>query len=119
MLANILTAFQNWISLRHIEDLMSTWGYPVLFGLLFSCGLGLPLPEDVPLVIAGYFVANGKMHLGIAAVCAWLGILGGDCVLYSLGRRYGMGITKVPFIGKHINTDRIKWAELKFQRYGI
>jgi membrane protein DedA with SNARE-associated domain len=120
MLANILTDFQNWISLRHVEKLMGTpWGYSVLFGLLFSCGLGLPLPEDIPLMLAGYFVANGKMHLGIAAVCAWLGILAGDCMLYMFGRHYGMAITKVPFIGKHFTSERIKLAELLFQHYGI
>ena len=119
MLAHILTPLFDWISLSHVEKLMGTWGYPVLFGLLFSCGLGLPLPEDIPLVIAGYFVANGKMHLGIAAVCAWLGILAGDCMLYTFGRHYGMGITKIPLIGKHFTADRIKRAELLFQHYGV
>ena len=115
----MLTGVHNWFSLRHIQDLMGTWGYPVLFGLLFSCGLGMPLPEDIPLMLAGYFVANGKMHLGFAAVFAWLGIILGDCVLYSLGWHYGMGITRVPFIGKHVTAERIKRAELLFQRYGI
>jgi membrane protein DedA with SNARE-associated domain len=104
--------------LTRIQDLMSTWGYPVLFGLLFSCGLGVPIPEDIPLLLAGYFVANGKMHLGIAAVCAWCGIIGGDCVLYSFGRRYGLGITKVPLIGKHVTAQRIQYAERLFQRFG-
>lgn len=104
--------------LQSIQNLMGTWGYPVLFGLLFSCGLGVPLPEDIPLLLAGYFVAIGKMHLGIAAVCAWLGIIGGDCMLYWFGRKYGLGITKVPFIGKHVTTQRIEHAERLFERYG-
>jgi len=117
--ANILTRIHGWLSLRNIQDLMSTWGYPVLFGLLFSCGLGVPLPEDIPLILAGYFVAIGKMHLGLAAITAWLGILAGDCMLYNFGRRYGMGITKLPFIGKHVTAKRIRRAELLFQHYGI
>src|ERR1700710_818645 len=105
--------------LNKIQDLMGTWGYPMLFGLLFSCGLGMPLPEDIPLILAGYFVAIGKMHLGIAALAAWCGIVGGDCVLYSFGRRYGLGVTKVPIIGNHVTPERIKWVEQRFQRYGI
>ena len=104
--------------LTHVQNLMSTWGYPVLFGLLFGCGLGLPVPEDVPLLLAGYFVAIGKMNLAVAAGCAWLGIIGGDCVLYSLGRRFGMGITKVPIVGKHVTADRITVARDYFHRYG-
>src|SRR5436190_19195951 len=116
-LASILTAFRAFFSLRHVEELMGPWGYPLLFGLLFSCGLGLPLPEDIPLILAGYFIAIGKMHLGIAAACAWLGIIGGDCMLYSFGRKYGLGITKVPFIGKHVTRQRIEHAERLFDRY--
>src|ERR1700743_651771 len=99
---NIITWFQNTFSLKNIEQLMGTWGYPLLFGLLFSCGLGVPIPEDIPLLLAGYFVAIGKMKLVYAALCAWFGIIGGDCMLYSFGRRYGLGITKVPLIGHHV-----------------
>ena len=116
--ASILTWFGEQFSLRHIESLMGTWGYPLLFGLLFSCGLGMPLPEDIPLILAGYFIATGKMHLLIAAISAWLGIIGGDCMLYWFGHKYGLGITRVPFIGKHVTKRRIEYAERLFQKYG-
>ena len=59
-------------------------GYFILFGLLFACGLGLPLPEDIPLLLGGYFIAQGKMNLGRSPACSrGCGIIGGDCVLYS------------------------------------
>ncbi len=104
---------------EHVQQWMRTAGYPVLFGLLFSCGLGLPLPEDVPLLFAGYFVATGEMSLLPAAVTAWLGIVGGDCILYSIGRRYGMAITSVPVIGSHIKTEQIGKLHLQFEKYGV
>jgi membrane protein DedA with SNARE-associated domain len=94
-------------------------GYFILFGLLFACGLGLPLPEDIPLLLAGWFVAQGKMNLVIASVIAWCGIIGGDCVLYYFGKRYGLEITRVPFVGKHLTKERILRAEELFERYGI
>jgi membrane protein DedA with SNARE-associated domain len=94
-------------------------GYFILFGLLFACGLGLPLPEDIPLLLAGWFVAQGKMNLVIACVIAWCGIIGGDCVLYYFGKRYGLEITRVPFIGKHLTKERILRAEQLFDRYGL
>ena len=50
---------------------------------------------------------------------AWTGIIGGDCVLYMLARRYGMGVTRLPRIGRHVTEKRILWAEQKFERYGI
>jgi membrane protein DedA with SNARE-associated domain len=106
-------------SLDQDEQWFEWGGYFILFGLLFACGLGLPLPEDIPLLLGGYFVALGQMHLVWVAVLAWLGIIGGDCCLYSLSRKYGMNITKVRFIGSHVTESRIHWAEKKFDEYGV
>jgi len=107
------------LNAERVQGWVEVGGPMVIFGLLFACGLGLPLPEDIPLLLAGYFVANGKMHLVIACVLAWLGIIGGDCVLYHFGRKYGLNITKVPFIGKHVTQERILRAEQLFERWGI
>jgi membrane protein DedA with SNARE-associated domain len=104
---------------EHVYHWMERYGYFALFGVLFACGLGLPVPEDIPLVIAGIFVAHGKMHLAIAAVCAWLGIVGGDIVLYHLGKSLGLEIKRIPIIGHHISTRRIDYLHRMFERYGI
>jgi len=107
------------ISPETVEGWFEWGGYFILFGLLFACGLGLPMPEDIPLLLAGFFIAQGKMNIAIACVVAWLGIIGGDCMLYSFGRRYGLEITRVPFIGKHVTKERILRAEELFERWGI
>src|SRR3982751_5532231 len=96
------------LDLSRVESWLVAGGYVMLFGLLFLCGVGLPLPEDIPLLAAGVLVANGKMHLAVAAVCAWCGIIGGDVLLYHLGRRYGLQVTKIPFVGKHVTVSRIE-----------
>ena len=106
-------------SLNQVEGWFEWGGYFILFGLLFACGLGLPLPEDIPLLLAGYFISQGKMNPFIAGAIAWLGIIGGDCVLYRLGHKYGLNITKVPFVGKHVTKGRILRAEQLFDRYGV
>src|SRR4051812_8429816 len=109
------------IHLERVAELMDIGiaGYFVLFGLLFSCGLGMPLPEDIPLLVSGMLVGQHRMHVWAVAICAWCGIIGGDCVLYYMGHRFGLNITKVPFIGKHISKERILQAEHLFEKYGI
>lgn len=107
------------ISLETVQRWFQTGGYFILFGLLFACGLGFPMPEDIPLLLGGYFVALDKMNIYVVAVCAWCGIIGGDCMLYWLSRRYGMNITRVKMIGTHVTKERILWAEQKFEKYGI
>jgi membrane protein DedA with SNARE-associated domain len=106
-------------SLNRVEDWLVAGGYFVLFGLLFACGLGLPLPEDIPLLAAGALIAAGKMHVAVAAIAAWCGIIGGDIMLYHLGKKYGLHITRVPFIGKHVTVERIERAERLFDKYGV
>ncbi len=106
-------------SVQTVEHLVEAGGYFVLFGLLFACGLGLPLPEDVPLIVAGALCATGKMHLAIAAVVAWSGIIGGDIVLYQLGKKYGLNVTRLPLVGKHLTHKRIERAEKMFEKYGV
>lgn len=116
---SFLSPLASLIDPHKVKGWVEHGGYAVLFGLLFSCGLGVPLPEDIPLITAGILIGSGKMHLIPAAVVAWCGIIGGDCVLYSIARKYGMGITRVPFIGKHVSAARIKRAERLFDKYGV
>ncbi len=39
-----------------LTDLSSMGAYTVVFTMLIACGLGLPLPEDIPLVASGYLI---------------------------------------------------------------
>ena len=79
----------------------------------------MPLPEDIPLIIAGAFLCTDKPSWIIVGVAAWCGILGGDIMLYMLGRRFGRGITRVPFIGKHITEARLDTVQAMFEQYGV
>ena len=101
-----------------IHGAIHTGGYPVLFGVLLACGL-VPLPEDIPLITAGIFIQRGEMHWGLAALCAWCGIIGGDCILYFIARRFGQDITKIPFIGRHVNKKRLLRVEQWFAQWGV
>jgi membrane protein DedA with SNARE-associated domain len=104
---------------EHVQAWMERYGYLALFGVLFSCGLGFPLPEDVPLLIAGAFVSTGRMNLALAAIAAWCGIIGGDIVLYHLGKSFGLEVKRIPVIGRHLNEQRIEQVHGMFERWGI
>lgn len=103
----------------HVRHWVHHGGPPVLFLLLLSCGLGMPLPEDIPLLVAGGMVAAGQMNLALAAICGWAGIIGGDCVLYYLGKTFGSEVSKIPFVGRHISEQRMRHVEKLFERWGV
>ncbi len=118
-LGSIVLILGLGLRLDSVEQWLIAGGYLALFGLLFACGLGLPLPEDIPLTVAGFLIAKHEMTLPVAAVAAWCGIIGGDCVLYHLGKKFGHGVTRIPWVGKHVTLERINMAEKLFDRYGI
>jgi|SRR5450432_2012405 len=107
------------IGFETVNSWIEAGGYAALFGVLFACGLGLPVPEDLPLLAAGAFVSHGKLHLWLVAIAGWCGIIGGDIVLYHLGKHFGLEITKLPFVGKHLTEKRIKRVEKMFEDYGV
>lgn len=107
------------LDLQTVMPWIERGSYGMLFALLFMCGLGLPLPEDIPLIIAGIMISQQHMRWEIAGPLAWCGIVGGDCMLYMFGWHYGRGIVRVPFVGKHVTLKRIAMAERYFDRYGV
>ncbi len=101
------------------------WGGALLsFALLFSCGLGLPLPEDIPLIVSGAILCHDPsgsvwQEWMIVGFLNWAGIIGGDICLYWISRRYGQNITRVPIIGKHVTMERIEHVGKLFERWGV
>ena len=68
------------------ESPLSLWG-PFL--LLLLCGVGLPLPEDIVLTVAGMLAMDdGRAWLPVA-ILMYVGVLAGDSLIFFLGRRFG------------------------------
>jgi membrane protein DedA with SNARE-associated domain len=93
-------------------------GYWAMFVLLFSSGIGLPLPEDVPLTAAGVFIARGSMRWVIAAPLGWVAMMFGDSALYILGYLLGWRVVHLPMIGRHVSAKRLQKCEQWFHRWG-
>ena len=72
-------------------------GYPVIFLLLLGAGLGIPIPEDVPLLATGV-LATHESGLSVAqgATACGIFVLSRDLIVYGLGRRYGTALLGRP-----------------------
>jgi membrane protein DedA with SNARE-associated domain len=63
-----------------------------LFVILMLCGVGLPLPEDVPLLVGGFLAHRGVTRYPITLIVALLGVIAGDNSLYLIGRGVGSNL---------------------------
>jgi len=85
--------------------------YAVIGGVLFACGLGLPIPEDITIIASGILIALGKISAVGAFVVCMLGVLCGDAFLFFLGRKLGDRAFDLPIIRKFMTEKRKKLAK--------
>ena len=69
-----------------IAFLLENGSYLAFTFILLMTGFGLPVPEEVPVVVAGVLASHGQLKPWLAFVACLVGILGGDCAIYGIGR---------------------------------
>lgn len=87
----------------------------VLF-VLITCGLGVPLPEDVPLITGGWLVGRGG-SLPLMMFTGLAGILIGDSIIFRAGQVYGEKLLETR-LGRHIPGERVQRTISAFERHG-
>ncbi len=70
-------------------DLIAHWGYLALFLLVVLGNIGLPVPEETILILAGYMCWRGELHLLVVFAIAVVSAVGGDNIGYWVGHRFG------------------------------
>jgi membrane protein DedA with SNARE-associated domain len=83
---------------------------------LVAAGCGIPLPEDLTLLTAGYLAWHGQAPLPLLYAVGWIGIIIGDSIMYTIGRRLGPRIFRHPRL--HLTPARRARVERFFARHG-
>jgi membrane protein DedA with SNARE-associated domain len=71
--------------------LIGHWGYLAIFVFVILGNMGVPLPEDTILALAGYLVWQGELRLPIVLAVGIVSAVIGDNIGYRIGRKYGQG----------------------------
>lgn len=87
------------------------------FAWLLIGSLGLPLPEDVALLAIGASIFHGALP-ELAVPAAFLAVLGGDLVLFSLAKRWGPRAYDRRLVARVITPARRERFEALYQRHG-
>ncbi|WP_164018207.1 DedA family protein [Pyxidicoccus trucidator] len=72
-----------------LGDAQGFIAYATVFGILVACGLGVPLPEDISLILGGFLAHKGAASLPVMMAVGFAGILVGDSLIFFAGRRLG------------------------------
>jgi membrane protein DedA with SNARE-associated domain len=108
--------------MQDMLSFMSSFGgltpYFLLFGVLLACGLGVPVPEDITLFVAGMLAYNGYINAWIAIAVCMAGVLIGDSTIFLLGRKYGSALTEKRFFHKFLPPDRLEIVKQRLHDKG-
>ena len=64
---------------------MAAYGAPMLTGMLYLGGLGLPLPSTFIVIAAGAFIRQNLLDATSIPLLGYLGTIAGDASLYLIG----------------------------------
>lgn len=110
----------DWVT-EYIEEFQ----YVAIALVLFLAGLGVPIPEDIPLIYGGVMAGQGKMDVTIHFVVSMIFILIGDSCLYFIGKKISRGHRQIEQTrSKPSRLDKLLKPEMRikvqsyFDRYG-
>lgn len=101
------------------EQLVGKLGYVGIALILVLGGLGLPIPEEAPVILAAILTRNGQMS-GVLAFSTCLGgILLGDFIVYLLGYYFGERVMSLPLTRRLLTKAREAQIKGYFHRHGF
>jgi membrane protein DedA with SNARE-associated domain len=101
------------------EDLLA-WGYVGIIVFLILTGCGLPIPEEVPIVAAGWAAAQGNLDPWLALGSCFIGAVVGDVIMYGIGRRFGRRLLqKRAWFASMLTPEKEHKIEEMFRHHGL
>lgn len=105
-------------ALAFLQSLSGLPAYGLLFALLFSCGIGAPINEDILLVAAAALTLQGVMEPVPLMVVAWFGLIAGDALVFHWGRRFGTRLLAHRWAARIVSPERLAALQDTMRRYG-
>jgi membrane protein DedA with SNARE-associated domain len=103
-----------------LTQLIGHFTYPGVFLVLLVSGLGVPIPEELPIAIAAMMARWDVMRWQGALLACMGGALAGDVVLYWVGRHFGRRILRWPTVRRRVLTPAREARIMEaYRRHGL
>ena len=87
--------------------------------MLFLGGLGVPIPEELPILAAGALAREQVIRWWIALPVCIIGVLSGDVVLYWVGHHWGERILDWQVVRRVLSPEREARLKAAYRRHGV
>src|SRR5215475_14752566 len=90
-----------------------------IFLVLFLAGLGVPIPEEVPVLASGVLAHEGVVRWWLMLPVCVVGVLSGDVVLYWVGRHWGERVLAWRIVRFVLSPEREEALKAAYLRHGV
>jgi membrane protein DedA with SNARE-associated domain len=102
-----------------LGQLLHQFTYFALVAILAAGGLGVPISEDLTLLLAGGLAARGITSFWPTLATGYFGVLFGDLLIHTWGARLGPAAYKTKRIQKALSPERQEKVRSHFARHGF
>ena len=105
-------------AMEFLQSLQGAPAYGLLFAVLAASGFGLPINEDILVMVAAALTLRGVMDpLPLVAV-AWCGVLCADALIFHWGHRFGARLLQHRWAARLLPPQRLLAMQATMRRWG-
>jgi membrane protein DedA with SNARE-associated domain len=102
-----------------LQELLQRFTYLGILAALLLGSVGVPIPEEMPIVAAGILSHEGLARWWLALPVCVLGVLAGDVVLYWAGRRWGERLLRWRVVRHVLTRARADWLKAAYREHAM
>jgi membrane protein DedA with SNARE-associated domain len=102
-----------------LAHFLSKFTYVAIVGVLTGAGLGLPISEDLTLLLGGGLAARGITDYWPTLACGYFGVLFGDVLIHHWGLRMGPAAYRHRMVRRHLSLERQEKLRMHYAKHGF
>jgi len=102
-----------------LQEFVENFTYLGVFAVLLLGSLGVPIPEEMPIIAAAVLSHEGIVRWWLALPLCLLGVLSGDVVLYWVGWHWGEQVLNWRLVRLVLSPVREQWLKAAYRRHAL
>jgi membrane protein DedA with SNARE-associated domain len=102
-----------------VAQFLEEFTYLGVFLVLLAAGLGLPIPEEIPILAGGVLAHEGVVRWWLMLPMSVLGVLIGDVGLYWVGRHWGERVLAWRWVRLVLSREREETLMAAYRHHGV
>jgi membrane protein DedA with SNARE-associated domain len=102
-----------------LASFLAKFTYPAIVVVLSAAGLGVPISEDLTLLLGGALAAQGVTTYWPTMAAGYFGVLLGDCLIHHWGFKMGPAAYQAKRVQRVLSPERQQRLREHFAKHGF